>query len=477
MRTLHLSISFGASLSLLSLLGCVPGGPIPQLEASTGSGGSAGDGSSVSTAAGGGTATTGGDTRNSSASSGGAGGSGGDLPGSLGVVQLALGVGHSCARTAAGALYCWGNDGLKGTLGSGSTIMASSVPLQVRDPTGLGYLAGVTDVAAGLDHTCAILSGGTLVCFGYNIVGQLGNGSSALSSIPVTVKGVDGQAELTGVTKVACGSYFTCAIAGDGVYCWGLGRLGDGTIVGSEVPVRVLDADGSGPFKDAVDLAAGQGHVCIRKSDKTLHCFGNNANGQLGIGSTMDGLLPAQVNNLAGQAGFLAGVDEIARSGDSHSCARLGGAVACWGDGGMGELGASAPAVCSDPCAKVPMLVPGIDPLNPAVEITSGSEHTCARLADSSVVCWGSNTSSQLGATATGPCLPGNLGSCSMKPVTVTTPSRQTFFAAHVVSGSGVHTCAIAPNSSVWCWGDNTFGQLGDGTNKNSIYPVRVLGL
>jgi alpha-tubulin suppressor-like RCC1 family protein len=123
------------------------------------------------------------------------------------------------------------------------------------------------------------------------------------------------------------------------------------------------------------------------------------------------------------------------------------------------------------------VLVPGIDPLNPAMEITSGSEHTCARLADGSVACWGSNTSSQLGATVAGSCLPGNPGSCSMKPVTVTTSADQAFSAVHVVSGSGVHTCAIAPNSAVWCWGDNTYGQLGDGMIASSVHPVRVVGL
>jgi alpha-tubulin suppressor-like RCC1 family protein len=473
MRTLKISSCIGASVALLSLWACTPGGPPMASSASAGAGGGQGG----STAASGGDAATSGDTAatgivDATASSG-AGGAGG----ASNVARIALGDEHSCALKTTGELFCWGHDGLRGALGSGQLIESSSVPLQVKDTTGLGYLSGVTDVAAGYDHTCAVLSGGKLVCFGNNIVGQLGNDSGMSSSLPVTVKGEGGVGELAGVKKVACGSYLTCAIAGDSVYCWGLGPLGDGTFVGSQVPVKVLDADGTGPFKDAVDVAIGEEHICIRRFDKTLHCFGNNTNGQLGVGSTMNGKRPVQVKNVAGQPGFLSGVDEIARMGSSHSCARIGGAVACWGEDSQGQLGVSAPELCSEVCARVPWMVPGIAALNPAVEITSGDAHTCARLADGSIVCWGKNTLSELGGAPNSACPQGNVGSCSVQPVTVTTAANVPFAAIYVASGSGEHTCAIAPDSTVWCWGENTEGQLGDGTTKSSMHPVPVVGL
>lgn len=473
MRTLKISSYLGASFTLFSLWGCIPGGPPSASSGSTGSGGGQGG----STAASGGGAATSSDTTAtgilSSTASSGAGGPGGPSA----VAQIALGDEHSCARKNSGELFCWGHDGGRGALGSGQDIESSALPLQVKDTTGLGDLTGVIDVAAGYDHTCAVLSSGKLVCFGYNNVGQLGNDSGVSSSLPVTVKGVHGLGELTGVTRVACGSYLTCAIAGAGVYCWGLGFLGDGSIIGSQVPVQVLDAEGTGPFKDAADIAVGEEHICIRRSDKTLHCFGNNKNGQLGIGSTTNGKLPAQVKNVAGAPGVLSGIDEIARMGASHSCARIGGAVACWGDDSQGQLGVSAPEVCTEVCARVPWMVPGIAALNPAVEITSGDAHTCARLADGSVVCWGKNTLSELGGVPNGPCPQGSVGSCSVLPVTVRTAANVPFVAIHVAGGSGEHTCVIAPDSTVWCWGANTAGQLGDGTTTSSMHPVPVVGL
>lgn len=202
-----------------------------------------------------------------------------------GVIAVSAGGRHTCAVTSGGAVQCWGfND--DGELGNGSTIK-SSVPVPV-----LGLGAGVVGVSSGYYHACAVTSGGAVQCWGSNTHGQLGDGTLIDRSAPVAVVGLG-----SGVVAVSCGFDHTCALlAGGGVECWGdnlSGMLGDGSTIDSAVPVGVT---GLGP--GVVAIGAGAGSSCALTSTGKVQCWGYNQAGMLGDSTGMDSLVPVEVTGL-----------------------------------------------------------------------------------------------------------------------------------------------------------------------------------
>jgi hypothetical protein len=184
-------------------------------------------------------------------------------------VALAAGDFHTCAMIAGGAVKCWGR-GLFGELGNG--ILADS-----PTPVGAVGIVGAVALAAGANHTCAVVGGGSVKCWGRNYSGSLGNGNAILSSTPVDVVGVRGATALT------AGLEHTCAlIAGGAIQCWGgndYGQLGNGSRVASPLAIDVTGLSG------ASALAAGLFHACATLAGGTVKCWGYNAYGQLGIGA------------------------------------------------------------------------------------------------------------------------------------------------------------------------------------------------
>jgi alpha-tubulin suppressor-like RCC1 family protein len=237
-----------------------------------------------------------------------------------GVVSISVGGYHSCATTATGALKCWGRND-HGQLGDGTTTDRSA-PVTVA-----GLSTGVVAVSAGYLHTCARTTADGVKCWGENVYGQLGDGSNMERDAPVDVSGLT-----SGVTAIATGQYHSCAVtSAGGAKCWGnndSGQLGDGTRSNTRnLPVDVVGLSG------AARLAAGFSHTCALTSTGGAKCWGDNSAGQVGDGTTEARLTPVGVSGLA------SGVAAIALGG-SHSCAVTNaGAAKCWGRNVNGELG------------------------------------------------------------------------------------------------------------------------------------------
>ena len=354
------------------------------------------------------------------------------VPGSARPVGVAAGYHHGCALMSDGTVACWGRND-SGQLGDGTTQNR-------RAPVVVSGISTATAVTAGADHTCVLLADGSVRCFGANAFGQLGDGSQQGRTTPVAVTGV-GTA-----TQLSAGDGVTCARLADGVVrCWGangFGQLGDGSTQNRSTAVTV---GGLGP---ASSVAVGAGHVCAVVADGEVRCWGANFFGQLGDGTGTAKLQPSAVVGLNGVVAVEAGF--------GFTCAvGAGGELQCWGRNAEGQLGDGS---TTQRLVPTPVDVPGT-----ALDLAVGPGHACAPFADGLVRCWGANALGQLGD-----------GSTTSRSVAVV-PNG--FRALVQLAAGGEHTCALLADGTVWCWGDGRRGQLGGGSAGEPSVPVRVSGL
>jgi len=362
-------------------------------------------------------------------------------PAAPGSETISAGSQHTCAVVAGGRVRCWGFNS-SGQLGTGDRG-ERQVPADVRD------LADAVQVSAGSIHTCAVRRGGQVSCWGRNASGQLGDGTRVDRNTPVTVVG------LTDAVQVSAGLNHSCAVLRGGtVRCWGSNFggfvLGSGLdIDSSTTPVDVRELDG------VIQVAAGNDYTCVLRSDTTVQCWGDD--GQVGNGAVRDEPLPAPVVNIGGEP--LSGVTRIT-AGQFHACALItGGGASCWGSVGSGALG-TGDTRGSD------VAVP-VSGLSDATWIDAGNGYTCA-IVSGGGRCWGSNTYGQLGSgTFDGPDVLTPAPISSLPPGTT-----------QITAGRD-HTCSRTGAGAASCWGSDLLGQLGNGTGTgrgSQSSPFRVVG-
>jgi alpha-tubulin suppressor-like RCC1 family protein len=340
-----------------------------------------------------------------------------------------------------GSAWAWGYNG-SGQLGNGTTTN-SSTPVAVSLPSG----TTVTAIAGGSSHSLALTSGGQVLAWGDNTYGQLGNGTTTNSSIPVAVSLPSG----TTVTGIAGGSNHSLALTSSGqVLAWGSnvqGQLGNGTTTNSSTPVAV-----SLPSGTTVTAIAGGGfHSLALTSTGQVLAWGFNASGQLGNGTPTNSSSPVAVSLPSGTT-----VTAIA-GGVYHSLALTSsGQVLAWGSNGYGELGNGTTTNSSTPVAV------SLPSGTTVTAIAGGHEHSLALTSTGQVLAWGSNLYGELGNGTT---------TNSSTPVAVSLPSGTTVTA---IAGGVYHSLALTSTGQVLAWGYNFSGQLGNGSTTNSSTPVAV---
>jgi alpha-tubulin suppressor-like RCC1 family protein len=301
-------------------------------------------------------------------------------------------------------------------------------------PRPVGGVETALALAVGGDFACVILPTTGVRCWGKNDRGQGGHGMAQPFITPSCV--LAAGASLLGATSLALGGAHACAVLDEGtVDCWGANdtwQLGDGTTTDRDQAVPVLG------ITDARSVVAGGRHVCVLLKDTTVRCWGANDEGQLGSGTTTAQAAPVAVGNADGAAP-LSGVTALA-AGDAFTCALMQDAtVLCWGANADCQLGRPS----TTPRALLPVTASVRDVLS----VAAGSRHACAVLSSGRAACWGRNDFGQVGAEA---------GECRADPALLPL--------AHVLSvGAGrAHSCAV-DEMGIWCWGDDSLGQLGIG--------------
>jgi alpha-tubulin suppressor-like RCC1 family protein len=343
-----------------------------------------------------------------------------------------------------GAAYCWGYNS-NGQLGDGSTVSRTA-------PVAVGGGIGFASVTPGAFHSCGLTPSGEAYCWGANSYGRLGDGSETQRTAPAAVSG--GHV----FSSLSAGLDHTCAVetATHQAFCWGRGQSGqrgDGTMTTSTVPLVTFGSSLLGFDR----VSAGGQHSCAIARDGTVFCWGLNAQGQLGDGTTWMRFIPTAVS---GDLTFQSlAVNNNNATWESTCGVTPEGRAYCWGLNNGGQLGrGTTGGQFSVPQSVFGGLV--------FTSVSPGLNHTCGVTTGGEAYCWGWNDYGQLGNGTAGV----DEGTNTPTLVTGGHPFR------YVGAGSN-YSCGLTTDDEVYCWGLNSAGQLGNGTNTSSSEPVLVGGL
>jgi alpha-tubulin suppressor-like RCC1 family protein len=301
----------------------------------------------------------------------------------------------------------------------------------------------IAQVSAAEFHTCARDTSGGIWCWGDNAVGQLGVDVPE-SKTPMQVPMVLGTAPVA-ATSLALGGKHSCAVGNHQVFCWGEngdGQCGVAPSPGNDdvkKPTAVADLDG------VDEVAPGDEFTCALRDDRSVFCWGANAQGELGNGTRLPSATPLKV-----------GLPSVAHlsAGDEHACgAKDDGSVWCWGYGQSGSVGSGV---------KDDKLLPVAVGMSAKKVYSSGQAfHACAVTADGTLKCWGANDTQQVGVPGAGD--------------SVLSPEAVDLVTVSQVGIGGKHSCALTFDGALWCWGSNEAGQLGTGSAGASVpTPQRI---
>lgn len=346
---------------------------------------------------------------------------------------------NSCALTTAGAAYCWGGRASVATVAGTSTDRTS---IYQNTP---GPLAGNLTFAAisqGFAHSCGVTTAGAAYCWGINDNGQLGDGSTQASAVPVPVTG--------GLTfsAMSAGAYHTCGLTTAGaIYCWGNdfdGELGNGTTSNPYNNPNPIHVSSDSTF---IAVAVGYQYSCGVTTGGAAFCWGDNDKGQLGNGSQKAALVPMPVSG---------GLTFVALSaGYYHACGvASNGHTYCWGGNTYGQLGDGTTEDATRPVA-----------VGKFSAVSAGEMATCAVQTGGDAFCWGRNDYGQLGDT--------EIPLAIRNPLPLPVSGNLTF---STISTGYLHTCGVTTGGTTYCWGDNSDGEVGDGSVTFRPGPTRVFG-
>jgi len=370
------------------------------------------------------------------------------VPGLAGIITVAAGASHTLAVKGDGTLWGWGSNE-SGQLGDNSGMVSRPRPVQIAG------VDGVAGVAAGDRHTVVLKKDGTVFAFGGGIMGQLGTGSTGKQAVPTQVVGV------TDVAAVACGLRYTVVLKKDGtVWSWGenfQGQLGDGTFEHRSEPVQVKDV------RDVIAIAAGEDHTVALKKDGTVWGWGTLFND--GAREIKKSPVPVQMPDLSDVAAI--------KAGNWHTIAlKKDGTVWSWGRNGQNQLGRGTP--------RFRYLIEAYE-LNAIASIHAGGFNSFVEKRDGTLLGWGYNEFGQIGdgtkisslTSAQVAFIAGidEKGNGNGHAVASAPPPEEPLLA---VAAGFEHTVALGRDGTVWTWGKNEEGQLGNRSNPSSTKPQQV---
>ncbi len=334
-----------------------------------------------------------------------------------------------------GTVRGWGSN-VSGQLGD-STFQDRNIPVLVKG------LSGVIAITGDGNHSMALKSDSTVWGWGLNFYGQIGDSSNSNRNVPVRVPG------LSGVIAIAAGEYHSLALKKDStVWAWGLGTSGQlGNGMGqSWYPVKVDSLSG------VTAIAAGSFHSLALKKDGTVRAWGINGSGELGSANDSPADYPQPVVELSN-------VKSISGSANNSYAIKNDGTLWVWGSNTYSQLGNNSEAFSTHP-----RQVTGLSGIS---VFTGGFQHSLALKNDGTVWAWGNNSAGQLGNEA-----------IDSNNIYVHQPTQVKNISGVVaLTGGGTHTLAVKNDGSVWAWGYNLYGQLGNGTNTEFYTtPVKVTG-
>ncbi|WP_437672895.1 RCC1 domain-containing protein [Sorangium sp. So ce131] len=348
-------------------------------------------------------------------------------------VDVAVGRVHACAILKDGSVWCWGQEVDDEARPGSWKARLEPAPVPLPAPA-VGVAAGDYSDEDIQWHTCALLSDGTVHCWGVNGSGQLGLGVGTFArKEPV-------QISIRDVGRIAAGGGTTCAIdKSDRLFCWGRGF--EGELAVEEVPESSVPVEISVRDEPVAQVSVGFEHVCATTADGGLYCWGDNGSAQLGRPASGFSYSPSAVPSLFNVRGV--------SCGRGHTCAVTAISTYCWGGNGSGQLGVNSTENQSEPA---PLALRNVE------SVYTGYWHSGALVAGS-VFMWGQNTSGEYGnGLAISEPVPTDTGMTGMRKLAL----GEDF------------SCGLTETGVLQCWGYGGSGQLGNGTEESSSVPVPV---